>query len=56
MTRQADTIYGNDDDWKISGRKLKTPSRHLIENVKWAFTCMDLVFRGGDEAECQQLT
>lgn len=29
--------------------------RHLTENVKWVFECMDLVFRGGDKLECQQL-
>lgn len=31
----------------------ETPIRHLTENIKWAFECMDLVFRGGDKFESQ---
>lgn len=40
---------------KYLRRKLETPIRHLTENVKWAFECTDLVFRGGDKLECQHL-
>lgn len=40
---------------KYSRKKFETPIRHLTENVKRAFECMDLVFRGRDKLECHQL-
>lgn len=37
---------------KALRKKFEPPIRHLTENVKGAFECMDLVFRDRDQLEC----